>query len=60
MVRLKFGQLVDKVGHRQYVTNAVLGKIFKVSASKIRQLLMGRFEKVRVSKLSLLERLQMS
>ena len=38
-----------------YVSNRVLGKIFGVSGSKVRQLYMGYFDKVRRKDLPLLE-----
>ena len=36
LIKLKFGQLVNEPGHRQYVSNKILGKIFGVSANRIR------------------------
>ena len=46
LIKLKFGKLVDEPGHTQYVSNAVLGKVFGVSASQIRKLYMSRFEEI--------------
>ena len=60
IIKLKFGKLVSEPGHRQYVSNRVLGKIFGASASKIRLLYLARFEKIRIDKMPLLERLQRS
>ena len=60
IIRLKFGRLVTEIQHRSYVRDSILGKLFKVSASKIRQLYTSRFEKIRVSKLSLLEQMQLA
>ena len=57
VIKLKFGALVDTTDHISYVSNTILGKIFGVSASKIRQLYMGRFEAIRVKKLSLMEQM---
>ena len=55
LIKLKFGKLVEEHGHTSYVTNRVLGKIFKCSTSKIRQLYMARFEEAEARKLPLLE-----
>ena len=55
IIRLKWGRLVTELQHRSYVRDSILGNLFKVSASTIRRLYMKRFEKIRVSKLSLLE-----
>ena len=60
IIKLKFGKLVTEPGHKQYVGNRVLGQIFGVSHSRIRQLYLARFEKVRISSLPLLQRLQRS
>ena len=55
IIKLKFGKLVTEPGHKQYVGNQVLGKIFGVSDFRIRQLYLARFEKVRISRLPLLQ-----
>ena len=44
LIMLKFGKLVEQSGHLSYVSNRKLGKIFKCSGSKIRQLYTARFE----------------
>ena len=36
LIKLKFGSLVTERGHRSYVSNPVLGKLFKVSGTKVR------------------------
>ena len=46
IIKLKFGRLVTSADHKQYASNATLGKIFGVSASKIRQLYMAKFKAV--------------
>ena len=33
LIKLKFGKLVTSADHKQYASNATLGKIFGVSAS---------------------------
>ena len=43
IIKLKFGRLVDSAQHVQYASNSTLGKIFGVSANKIRQLYTARF-----------------
>ena len=60
IIRLKFGRLVTELQHRSYVPDSTLAKIFKVSASTIRRQYTNRFEKIRVSKLPLLERLRLA
>ena len=35
LIRLKYGRLVDSPSNTSYVSNRVLGKIFKVSSTKI-------------------------
>jgi hypothetical protein len=46
LIKLKFGRLVTSEKNKQYVSNAVLGRIFGVSASKIRELYMSRFRMI--------------
>ena len=43
IVKLKYGQLVRHHNHISYVSNRVLGKIFGVSGSQIRQLYLAYF-----------------
>ena len=58
ILRLKYGRLVSEANHAAYATNATLGKIFKVSGGKIRQLCQERFEKARQKSLPLQEQMQ--
>ena len=44
LIKLKFGRLVTSAKNVQYVSNATLGKIFGISASKVRQLYANRFK----------------
>ena len=60
MIKLKFGKLVANANHISYVSNNVLGKIFGISGSKVRQLYKSYFDKIRRKDQSLLERLQQS
>ena len=46
LIKLKFGRLVTSKRNIQYASNAVLGRIFGVSASKIRELYMARFRAI--------------
>ena len=32
IIKLKFGRLVEEIGHTSYVSNGILGKIFKMSS----------------------------
>ena len=43
IIRMKFGCPVASQFNTSYVSNARLGKLFKCSASKIRQLYLDRF-----------------
>ena len=43
LIKLKFGRLVTSADHVQYASNATLGKIFGISATKVRELYMARF-----------------
>ena len=58
IIKLKFGKLVSEPGHKQYASNQVLGQIFGVSSSKIRELYLARFQKAKDQDLSLLEKLR--
>ena len=60
IIKLKWGRLVTEGAGPTYTSNAALGKIFKVSASKIRQLYMTRFESGRRKSLPLMEQLRMA
>ena len=42
-MKLKFGKIVEETGHRAYVSNKTLGKIYKMSEHKIAGLLRVRF-----------------
>ena len=53
ILKLKYGRLVSDHNNMAYVGNATLGKIFKVSGSKIRQLCLERFEQARLKSLPL-------
>ena len=55
LIKLKFGRLVESADHVQYVSNAILGKIFGVSAAKIRQLYQQRFQSIAEERLSFLQ-----
>ena len=45
ILKLKFGAVVTSYPSTSYVSNRILGKIFNVSGSMIRQLYLKRFEK---------------
>ena len=57
LIKLKFGKLVTSTQHKQYVSNAVLGRIFDVSATKIRESYLQYFQSIAEKKLSFLEQL---
>ena len=58
MIKLKFGQEVSDHHHLSYVSNKLLGKLFGCSGSKIRQLYMAHFAKIRAKNAPLLTRLR--
>ena len=58
IIKLRYGKLVDNPNHVAFVSLKKLGKIFGCSYNHIRSLYMRRFEKIRLSKLPLLERLR--
>ena len=43
LIKLKWGGEVDSPGRISFVSNKILGQLYKCSASKIRQLYMARF-----------------
>ena len=47
LLKLKFGKVVTEPGHRAYVSNAVLSKIFDVPTSTIALLQQMRYERHR-------------
>ena len=54
LIKLKFGALVTEPGPISYLSNNTLGKVFGCSGTRIRELYMTRFEKIRKKKLPLL------
>ena len=40
MIKMKFGRLVTNQFHTAYVSNRILGKLFKCSSTKVRELYM--------------------
>ena len=57
IIKLKFGRLVTSNKNKQYASNATLSKIFGVSATRVRQLYMDRFQAIADEQLPFLERL---
>lgn len=55
LIKLKFGKMVTSPDHRQYASNATLGKIFGISASQVWRLYMRRFEAIADRDLPLLQ-----
>ena len=58
IVKMKFGRMVNTQFHTSYVSNAILGRLFKCSASKVRQLYMDYFAELRKKQRPLMEILQ--
>ena len=56
IIKLKFGRLVTSPHHVSYASDARLGRIFGASASKVRQLYMGRFQAVKDQQLPFTQR----
>ena len=57
VIRLKYGFLATSKPATQYVSDDVLAKLFKCSASHIRRQYMGRFEKIALKSKPLLEQM---
>ena len=57
IIKLKFGSNVEHAGHPAFTSNKALGKVFGVSATRIRELYMARFKAVAAKKQPLLQRL---
>ena len=57
IIKIKFGQLVESTDHRSYVANWVIGKMFKVSGHKIRDLYLTRLAEIKKKKQLLMEKL---
>jgi len=55
LIKLKFGKMVTSADHVQYASNKTLGEIFGVSATKIRELYMGRFQAIQDKELPFLQ-----
>ena len=58
IIKLKFGELAESLQRKSYVSDRLLGKPYKVSASKIRQLYMARFTAIKAKQMPLPERLR--
>ena len=58
IIKLKFGTYVEDGDHPIYTSNKVLGKLYGVSTTKIRQLYQTRFEEIRMKRMPLMQRLQ--
>ena len=54
LIKLKFGKLITSADHKQYASNATLGKIFGVSASQVWRLYTRRFRAIADKQLPLL------
>ena len=57
-VTVEFGKVVEETGHRAYVSNKTLGKVFQMTEHKIAGLLRVRFAKQRYKKLPLMQKLR--
>ena len=58
LIKLKYGSLVTSADRIQYVSNAVLGKIFGISATKVRRLYMARFQAIKDKELPFLQQFE--
>ena len=59
LIKLKWGSLVTEASGPTLTSNAALTKVFGVFPSQIRNAYMRRFEKIRLAKLTLLQRLRL-
>ena len=58
ILKLKFGRIVEETGHRAYVSNRTLGKIFQMSEHRIAGLIRVRFAQQSYKKLPLMQKLR--
>lgn len=58
LVKLKFGREVSSHHNLSYASNAKLAKIFGISATKVRELYLARFEEMWQKQLPFLQRLR--
>ena len=58
LLKLKYGKLATAPGHRAYVSNKVLAKIFGVSQHVLAAAIRVRFERHRLKNLPLLQKLR--
>ena len=59
MIKLRYGRLVTDDNHPSFVSYGTIGRLFKCSASKVRQLIMDKFEMHRRQTLPLLEQMKL-
>ena len=58
MIKLKFGREVEDHFHPSFVSNRLLGKLFGCSGSKVRQLYLAHFAKIKLRNQPFLNRLR--
>ena len=58
IIKLKFGGLVTEVYHTSFVSDKILGQLYKISSSSVRRLYMARFEEQKYKNMPLLQKLQ--
>ena len=54
LFKLKFGKIVQETGHRAYISNKVLGKIFKLSEGQVAHHIRVRFQRNRLKSQTLM------
>ena len=59
IIKLKFGSLVTEIGHTSFVSDKVLGQLYKISWSQVRRLYMARFEATKAKQMTLMQKLQL-
>ena len=58
LLKLKFGNVVEESGHCAFVSNKILGKVFKISEHSVAYLLRVRFERHRLNNMPFKSKLQ--
>ena len=55
MIRLRWGRVFDHPGHPTLTTYKAIGKVFKISTTQARKLILDRFEKAKRKHLPMIE-----
>ena len=57
IIKLKFGGLVTEIGHTSFVSDKILGQLYKISASQGSRLYMAKFGAHKAKQMTLMQKL---